>query len=373
MRNKKNRNFLLNLYAVLSFFLLIGLIGCEGPEGPAGPQGEPGPQGEQGPPGNDGIDGVDGADGADGIDMTSSACTSCHNDDIIIEKRFELDMHDHATMANSLSRGGREGCGRCHSHENFRTYLQTGADVSRETVTGLNCKSCHTLHDDDNVGNFSYDVLVTDPPETLTNVNISFGENVATNLCLQCHQPRRAFTAFDNTPEDGSDSVSITSSHAGPHYSQTGSNLFGFGADNRNGTIALDQGPMAHATGASCVSCHMGENDNHNFVAVAGNCSPCHSGASDIDINGAATKMHDAIVVIEADLVARGWYSEDEDGLSSNASSSNPLNMSGPEFTAFWNYNIIHSDYGAFYHNPPFAKALINNIEENLGLAVTIW
>ncbi len=376
MRNKKNRSYLLNLFAVLSFFLMIGLIGCEGPEGPAGPQGEQGEQGEQGdqgPAGKDGINGVNGADGADGLDMTSSACTSCHNDDVIMEKRFELDMADHATFPNSLSRGGSVGCGRCHSHENFRTYVQTGADVARETVTGLTCKSCHKLHDDGNVGNFSYDVLVTTPPTTLTDVNISFGANAATNLCLQCHQPRRDYSTYDSTPADGTDSVSITSAHAGPHYSQTGSNLFGFGADDRNGTVNLKQGAMVHATGASCVSCHMGANSNHNFAAVVKNCQTCHSGASSIDINGAATKMHDAVVVIEAKLVEIGWYSVDGDGISSNASSSKPLKMSGPEFSAFWNYNIIHSDHGAFYHNPPYAKAMINSIEENLGMTLTTW
>ena len=374
MKKSRKGYFFLDFMAVLSFLLIIGLVGCEGPEGPAGPQGPQGEQGEQGPPGADGIDGVDGVDGADGIDMTSSACTSCHNDDAIVQKRFELEMHNHFLMPIGLGyAGARSGCARCHSHEGFRTFLQTGSDDVSGTVTSFNCKSCHTLHDDDNVGNFTYDVLVTDPPETLTDVDISFGQNVATNLCLQCHQPRRDLTAYDETPENGADSVSITSSHAGPHYGQMGSNLFGFGADDRNGSVALNQGAMAHATSANCVSCHMGENNDHNFAAVAGNCEPCHSGASDIDINGAATKMHDAIVLIEAELVARGWYSVDGDGLSSNASSSTPLNMSGPEFTAFWNYNIIHADHGAFYHNPPYAKAIINNIEENLGLTLTTW
>ncbi|KAA3612307.1 MAG: hypothetical protein DWQ05_20125 [Calditrichaeota bacterium] len=245
--------------------------------------------------------------------------------------------------------------------------------MEMETVTGLTCKSCHTLHDDENVGNFSYDVLVTDPPETLTGVDISFGDAANTNLCLQCHQPRRDFTAYDTTPDDGTDSVYVTSSHAGPHYGQMGSNLFGLGADDRNGSAALDQGPMAHATGASCVVCHMGANANHKFEPTVDNCTTCHAGAADLDINGAATKMLDAVHAIEAKLVELGWYSEDEDGLSSNASSGSPLGMTGAEFTAFWNYNVIHADHGAVYHNPPYAKAMINNIEENLGMPLTVW
>jgi hypothetical protein len=306
------------------------------------------------------------------MDITASACNRCHNDDELVIKRYELDMHDHVQGSSVAYAGARPGCARCHSHEGFRTFLQTGSDDVSGTVTPFNCKSCHTLHDDENVDNFTYDVLVTDPPETLTDVDISFGADASTNLCLQCHQPRRDFTAYDSTPEDGSDPVTITSSHAGPHYGQMGSNLFGFGADDRNGSTPLDQGPMIHATGASCVSCHMGDYGDHNFEAVIDNCAPCHSGG-DIDVNGAPTKMHDAIVLIEAEIVARGWYSEGEDGLESNASSSNPLELTGPEFTAFWNYNIIHADHGAFYHNPPYAKAIINNIEENLGLTLTVW
>ncbi|KAA3613151.1 MAG: hypothetical protein D8M58_12650 [Calditrichaeota bacterium] len=351
------RNLILSWLFTLSVLLIMGLTSCEGPAGA------------------DGADGTNGVDGADGKDITSTACLTCHNDDVIIEKRAELNMHDHATMANSLSRGGRAGCGRCHSHENFRNFVETGADMSLETVTGLTCESCHTLHDRDNVADFSYGVHVTDPPETLTGVSISFGDSVTTNLCLQCHQPRRDLTAYDETPEDGSDNVSITSSHAGPHYSQTGSNLFGLGADDRNGTITLDQGPMLHATGASCVSCHMGANANHEFAAVVDNCTACHAGATDLDINGAATKMMDALHAIEDKLVEKGWYEvDDEDGsLHSLASSSTPLDLTGAEFTAFWNYNIIHADHGAVYHNPPFAKAVINSVEENLGMPITVW
>jgi nitrate/TMAO reductase-like tetraheme cytochrome c subunit len=304
--------------------------------------------------------------------MTEAACLTCHNDDIILEKRYELSLHDHATMANSLSRGGRAGCGRCHSHENFRNYVETGEDMSLETVTGLTCESCHTLHDSEDVENFSYGLVLTGPQEFLTGGTESFGDNAASNLCLACHQPRRDYTAYDLTPDVPADSVFITSSHAGPHYGMMGSMLFGKGADDRNGTVALNQGEMAH-TSVGCVSCHMSESNNHMFAPKVDNCTTCHSGAEDFDINGAATKMHDAIVAIEAKLVEKGWYEETDDGLHSLASSSSPLGMSGSEYTAFWNYNVIHADHGSVYHNPPYVKAIINNIEENLGMTLTTW
>lgn len=379
MKSNTKRSSLFNWFVALSVMVLMGLIGCEGPAGPAGSDGADGTNGingtdgQDGADGQDGINGVDGADGADGVDITSGACLTCHSDDVIIEKRYELNQHDHATMANSLSRGGREGCGRCHSHENFRSYVQTGSDMSLGTVTGLTCKSCHSLHDSEEVNDFTYGVLVDGAVEYLTGGSESFGEGKSANLCITCHQPRRDYTAYDETPEDGTDPVSITSSHAGPHYGMMGSVIFGKGADDRNGTIDLNQGQMAHAS-VGCVSCHMGGNANHSFVANEDNCQTCHSGASDIDINGVATKAHDAVVLIEAKLVEHGWYEYEDDGsVSSLASGSAPLELTGTEYTAFWNYNVLHADHGSIYHNPAYVKAIINNIEENLGLTLTVW
>lgn len=374
MRNNIKKSLILSWLLTLSVSLMIGLTSCEGPEGPAGATGPQGDTGAQGPAGANGINGVDGADGSNGIDLTASACTGCHNDDVIFAKRAQLNMADHALMPNSLSRGTSSSCSQCHSHQGFRAYVQEGAGGSPAEVSGLTCKSCHTLHDDANVGNFTYDVLATDAVELLTGTGtVSFGDDLNTNLCLNCHQPRRDYTEYDSTPEDGTDSVFVTSSHAGPHYGQMGSNLFGVGADDRNGS-AIAGGEMMHSTGANCVSCHMGGNASHTFAPSTSNCTSCHTGTNTFDINGAATAMEDAIHAIEAEFVNRGWYSDDGDGgIESNASSSAPLELSGADFTAFWNYNIIHADHGALYHNPPFIKAVINNIEDNLGMALTVW
>jgi hypothetical protein len=381
MKNSTKRSSFFNWIVALSVLVLMGLVACEGPAGPAGTDGVDGKDGingvdgqdgQDGQDGTNGIDGVDGADGSDGVDLTSGACLTCHSDDVIIEKRAELNLATHGIMPTAPGYGGRSGCGRCHGHENFRSYVQTGSDMSLETSTALTCKSCHSLHDSENVNDFTYGVLINGSVDFLTGGSETFGEGKASNLCLACHQPRRDYTEYDSTPDDATDGVSITSSHAGPHYGMMGSMLFGKGADDRNGAIS-DATPMAHAN-VGCVSCHMGANDNHTFVATEDNCSPCHAGASDVDINGAATKMHDAVVLIEAQLVAKGWYADNGDGtVSSLASSSAPLELTGQEYTAFWNYNVLHADHGAFYHNPPYAKAIINNIETNLGMAVTAW
>ncbi|MEE9573774.1 MAG: hypothetical protein V3W20_12045, partial [Candidatus Neomarinimicrobiota bacterium] len=269
-----------------------------------------------------------------------------------------------ATMANSLSRGGRASCGRCHSHENFVSFWETGETHDLTSVTGLTCKSCHTLHDSDDADDFSFATRVNGDIEYLTGNIETFGSDSPSNVCIACHQPRRDYTYYDDTPDDATDSVSLTSSHAGPHYGITGSLIFGVGADDRNGSVDLDQGPMQHAE-AGCVTCHMGESRKHTWEPDTDNCESCHGSISNFDIHGAPTKMEDAIHAIELAFVTIGALEDDGDGgFDQTASGSSPTVLTGVQYSAFWNYLALHSDHGYLYHNPPYVKAIINNIEE---------
>lgn len=359
-RGKKMKHYIKIALIILLALVFMVFLGCEGPEGPAG------------------ADGADGIDGIDGTDITDAACLRCHSDDRLFEKRFQLNQHDHSTFANSLSRGTSGTCGRCHSHESFLDYVTTGEFSARESVTPLTCKSCHTLHNTEEVDDFSFALVADGDVEFLTGGTETFGKisgiaNSPSNLCINCHQPRRDYTDYDPTPDDATDDVSLTSSHAGPHYGITSSVVFGKGADDRNGTVALDQGPGTHAS-AGCVTCHMGEGRNHTFKPDTDNCATCHAGTSNFDINGVPTKMHDAVHAIELAFVALGALEDDgEGGFDQTASSSDPTILTGTQFSAFWNYTVLHSDHGSAYHNPPYVKAIINSIEEGLGLALTIW
>ncbi len=343
-----NQNIKIAALVVFAIFFMF-FIGCKGPAGPPG------------------------ADGADGTNMTDEACLTCHVNDVLYEKRYELNQENMATMANSLSRGGRAGCGACHSHENFVSFVETGETYDLTTVTGLTCKSCHTLHDSDAADDFSFGLRGDDEVEYLTGEIETFGTGSPSNLCLVCHSPRRDYTYYDKTPDDAADNVSLTSSHSGPHYGMTGSLIFGVGADDRNGTVDLDQGPMQHAV-AGCVTCHMGDEFNHTFGPDTDNCESCHGSTPNFDIHGAPTKMHDAIHAIELEFVTLGALkTTDNISFSQTASSSNPTVLTGVQYSAFWNYLALHSDGGYLYHNPPYVKAMINNMEENLGMTQTTW
>lgn len=355
-RGKKMKHYIKIALIILLALVFMVFLGCEGPEGPAG------------------ADGADGIDGIDGTDITGASCLRCHADDILYEKRFQLNQHDHSSLPNSLSRGTSATCGRCHSHESFVDYVTTGTFSSRETVTPLKCKTCHTLHNSGNPDDFSFGQRVSGPVAFLTGGTENFEGDVASaNTCITCHQPRRDYTYYDNTPDDATDNVSLTSSHAGPHYGITGSLIFGKGADARNSTVALDQGPGTHAS-VGCVTCHMGEGRNHTFEPDTDNCTACHAGTSDFDINGVPTKMHDAVHEIELAFVTLGALEDDgEGGFDQTASSGSPTVLTGVQFSAFWNYLALHSDNGYAYHNPPYVKAIINSIEEGLGLTPTTW
>ena len=332
-----------------TFFILF--IGCEGPEGPPG---------------------AAGADGADGTDISDAACLRCHSDDGLLDKRFQLNQHDHSSLPNSLSRGTSGSCARCHGHEGFLDFLATGESSAQESVTPLTCKTCHTLHDSEDANSFSFGLRVEGPVEYLTGDIETFGEGAPSNTCVTCHSPRRDYTNYDDTPADAADDVSLTSSHAGPHYGITGSIIFGKGADDRNGS-SLNQGAMLHAE-VGCVTCHMGEGRKHTFEPDVETCQMCHGNVSSLDINGGPTKMHDAIHAIELEFVTLGALEDDgEGGFDQTASGSSPTVLSGVQYTAFWNYLILHSDHGSVYHNPPYVKAIINNIEENLGMTQTTW
>ena len=346
-----NKNLKIALAIAFAIIFMV-FIGCEGPRGPAG---------------------VAGADGADGTDLTDEACLTCHVDDVLYEKRYELNQEAMATMANSLSRGGRAGCGACHSHENFVSYVEEGETADLETVTGLTCKSCHPLHNSDAADDFSFALRGDAEVEYLTGDIGTFGSDSPSNICLYCHSPRRGYSDYDDTPDDATDSVSMTSSHSGPHYSVTGSLIFGEGADDRNGTVDLDQGPMQHAV-AGCVACHMGDESNHTFAPDEASCESCHGTTANFDIHGAPTKMEDAIHALELKFVTLGALEDDGDGgFDQTASRGTPTVLTGVQFSAFWNYLVLHSDHGHLYHNPPYVKAMINNMEENLGMTQTTW
>ncbi|MBM3151996.1 MAG: hypothetical protein FJZ96_07320 [Chloroflexi bacterium] len=71
-----------------------------------------------------------------------------------------------------------------------------------------------------------------------------------------------------------------------PHLSNQADMLLGHGG----GTVTGSASAHYNMTIDSCVTCHLGASDNHNFVADVSTCVVCHDGAENSDINGAVSE-----------------------------------------------------------------------------------
>ena len=108
----------------------------------------------------------------------------------------------------------------------------------------------------------------------------------------------------------------------------------------------------------------MGENDDHSYAPDVAVCQSCHSGAEDFDIGGVQTEVQAMLDELGAELVARGWLSE-------NSADGHPVVDFVPEAEAagLWNWiYIAHEDGSLGVHNPTYTKALLEAGLEAVGL-----
>jgi hypothetical protein len=219
------------------------------------------------------------------------------------------------------------------------TYSGTAADVTHQ-----DCRTCHQIH-------VSYTgddwALETNAPVEF----YAFGEAGVTydggegNLCANCHQPRRT---MDGDVVDGI--VNWSSTHYGPHHGPQGAVLLGLGGYGVEGTPAGHYDEVED----TCVTCHLGENDNHTFLPTVASCEECHSGAENFDINGVQTEVAEKLEELEAALVAAGMWDLEAD---------EPVVGEYPEAqaAALWNYVLIaHEDRSMGVHNPEYTLALLD-------------
>lgn len=76
-------------------------------------------------------------------------------------------------------------CARCHTAGGLATYLKNGVNIAVEPSDSLMCSTCHN-----SIPEFS---LYTSNEVTFpSGAKVSFGEEEAANLCLNCHQGRES-------------------------------------------------------------------------------------------------------------------------------------------------------------------------------------
>jgi hypothetical protein len=298
-----------------------GEPGPQGPAGPAGPQGEPGAP-------------------ALATDLT---CTECHNDTTLITgKKAAWNDSIHGS-GEAFVRGSSNSCAGCHSGGAFSEMIAAGlrpdqVESGDPNPTHQDCRTCHQIHTTYTGDDWA---LETEAPVTFfayEGVTFDGGKG---NLCANCHQPRRAFSS-----ENGQ--VDWNSVHYGPHHGPHSAMLLGIAGAGVEGK------PSAHATLVenTCVTCHVGENDDHSFEPNISACQTCHADAENFDINGVQTEIAGMIEELKEALIAKGMLTEEDE----------PVVGVYPEAqaAALWNYvTIAHEDRSMGVHNPSYVNALI--------------
>ncbi|MFC2118892.1 hypothetical protein ACFLRG_01830 [Bacteroidota bacterium] len=324
----KNRVF--KLFVILSFPVIAGaliLSSCS-KEGPAG---------------------VDG-------DVT---CIVCHNTTNMDQINASFDTSIHG-IGPTAARGASVGCAKCHAHQGFVETVATGRDTSAASIAiplAFTCETCHAGHvsfDFENDGQ-DYALRTTEPVPLIMDGRttvIDLGNNG--NLCLNCHQPRRAAPTAD-----AEGNYNITSSHYGPHHGPQGTILAGVGGYEFAGSEAYPTTNSAHMN-TGCSTCHMadvvGDTGGHTFFPNVTGCTDCHADATSMDIGGKMTEMEDLLNELALLLVDKGVLAG-EVGAYHVVTGVFPVDVAA----AFYNWDMVYEDRSEGVHNIAYTFALIQN------------
>jgi hypothetical protein len=297
----------------------IALAGCiEGPEGPAGPPGPP-------------------------LSAAENSCTDCHDDTtriFVVHQQWEESLHG---SGDAYERGTSTRCTGCHASEGFSERIETGVSATELenaplVASKVNCRTCHEIHTTYTEADFE---LATTDVVTIFTAGETYDGGDG-NLCANCHQP---LSAIGDADADGN--IEVTSTHWGPHHGTQSTMLLGLGGGGVTGTAA------AHASMVedTCVTCHMGEGNDHSMEPDIAACTNCHSDAEDFDINGTQTEIEALLEEVEKRLEALGIYHDEE-----------PVKGTYPvaQAQAMWNYLFILEDGSHGVHNSKFAKAMLD-------------
>jgi len=218
--------------------------------------------------------------------------------------------------------------------------------------TRQECRACHEIHTTFTGADWA---LATTAPVELYAFAGSTFDGGDGNLCANCHQPRRAIAdAVDGM-------IEVTSTHWGPHHGPQSAMMLGLA-----GAGTVEGSPSGHYSlvEGTCATCHMGTGADHSFEPSVDACVECHADAEDFDINGLQTEVQEMLDRLGAELVQRGWLSE-------NSPDGHPNVDFVPEAEAagLWNWiYIAHEDKSLGVHNPAYTKALLEEGLAAVGL-----
>jgi hypothetical protein len=326
----------------------IALISsCKGPEGPAGAAG------------TNGTNGVDGTDGTPGV-AGNAVCMECHNLTVKAEITAAWETSGHGEGNFVGYAGGRNDCAKCHSDQGFRETQYTGQDTTVANVglpQPIQCGSCHDFHqslDFENEPNYALRTMgpvdlimyrAADPEADPVTINL--GDN--SNLCANCHQPRRV------GPDLTEDSAYVSSSHYGPHHGPQSTSLAGLGASELGTGYPAPGTGSAHATSSTCTTCHMHSGD-HTWEPSLASCNDaaCHNGAlTTVTDNTRQLAFATSMATLATKLTDEGLL--DVDGHPVKGT------FEADFVGALYNYEWLVDDRSNGVHNFPYLERMLAN------------
>lgn len=274
-------------------------------------------------------------------------CMACHDDSTVITgKKFAWEQSLHGSGTAAAYAGGRGSCTACHSGASFSTMVASGQNPSEFStvvdVTRQDCRACHQIHTSYTTADWELETTAPVGLYAFEDVTFDGGKG---NLCANCHQPRRVITGY---VDDANGVTNVTSTHWGPHHGPQSAMLLGIGGAGDVKGVSSAHSVLVRDT---CVTCHVGENDNHTFEPAVSACVTCHADAENFDIDGVQTEVEALIAELGELLEAKGLY---HDG--------HPVVGTYPiaEADALWNYILIAVEDGSLgVHNPGYTKALL--------------
>jgi hypothetical protein len=272
-------------------------------------------------------------------------CMACHNDtSLITAKQFAWEESVHGNGEATAEDGGRASCTGCHSGASFSAMVAAGQNPTQVTtvtaVTRQDCRACHQIHT--TYKSTDWD-LETTAPVKLFALGDAVYDGGKGNLCVNCHQPRSAVPAAD-----AAGNIKVASTRYGPHHGPQSAMLLGIGGAGVAGE------PSAHSLMVedTCVTCHLGANQNHTFTPEVATCVTCHPEAKNFDIGGVQTDIQAKLDQVAGLLKAKGLLNDE--GV--------PVVGTYPaaQASALWNYIFIgKEDKSRGVHNAAYAKALL--------------
>ncbi len=333
---------------ILAVLLVLAACTSGGEQGPAGEQGPPGPAGPEGPAGPAGE-----------VSLADLTCTECHNDTtLLVSKQAQFHESLHGS-GEAWVRGASASCAGCHGSEGAEARIEAGLlprDPSVEGVVNVSpysCRTCHDIHTSYTSADFSRTGDGAPAKMATTEGTFDGGEG---NLCANCHQIR------NELPVASGGEITFETSRFGTHYGVEAQMLLG------EGGLMVSGSPSFHyGVENTCVTCHMGEDYNHTFEPEPEYCQGCHADLDTLDRNDVQTEIQELLDQVRGLLEAHPSGIIDQELLAEDEPNrSVPGTYPEEVAAAMWNYMFVLEDQSRGVHNPPFARALLEQALEAL-------